>query len=345
MNLEFSTKINVDISDPIKILYISPHLSTGGLPQYLLKKIETFDRLADIYCVEYNFYGEDFVVQRNRIKSILGDKFLSLGEDKMVILDFVGKVDPDVIHFEEIPETFVAKEILQKIYHPSRKHYICETCHSSTIEPSIKIYKPDKFVMVSKWIEKKFSLLDVPSEILEYPIENKSPDKIKSQSILGLDPKKKHVINVGLFTPGKNQGEAIKYAKALESFPIEFHFIGNQASNFSSYWDPLMKNLPSNCKIWGERNDVDLFLQSADLFLFTSKFELNPLAIKEALSYRIPCLFYNLDTYSQTYNTNDLVTFLVPSLEANSYRILQILGFVKKIENSNDNSRILNLNL
>ena len=29
-----------------KVLYITPHLSTGGLPQYLLKKIETFKR----YC-------------------------------------------------------------------------------------------------------------------------------------------------------------------------------------------------------------------------------------------------------------------------------------------------------
>ena len=332
-------------SDPLKILYVAPHLSTGGLPQYLLKKIESFDRQADLYCVEYNFYGEDFVVQRNRIKFILGDKFLSLGDSKEIILDFVERVNPDVIHFEEIPETFVSKEILQKIYHPDRKHFICETCHSSTIDPSVKTYKPDKFVMVSKWINQKFIILDVPSEILEYPIENKDANKSESRKVLGLNSEKKHVLNVGLFTPGKNQAEVIKYARALESFPIEFHFVGNQASNFSSYWEPLMKDLPSNCKIWGERHDVDLFLQSADLFLFTSKFELNPLAIKEALSYKIPSMFYNLETYSQTYNSNNLVTFLVPSPEINAYKILHLLGFVKKLESSNDNSRILHLNL
>jgi glycosyltransferase involved in cell wall biosynthesis len=321
-----------------KILYVSPHLSTGGLPQYLLKKIEVFNKLTDIYCVEYNFYGEDYVVQRNKIKSILGNKFLSLNDAKEKILDFIEDVNPNVIHFEEIPETFISGEILQKIYHPDRKYYICETCHSSTIDPHIKKYKPDKFVMVNEWIQDKFGVLNVPSEILEYPIENKDVKKSESMSLLGLNPEKKHILNVGLFTPGKNQGEVIKYAKALEKFPIEFHFVGNQASNFSDYWRPLMKILPTNCKIWGERDDVNLFLQSADLFLFPSKFELNPLVIKEALSYRIPSMFYNLATYNQAYNSNHLVTFLTSNFELNAYRILELLEFVKKIDPLNDNS-------
>ena len=47
-----------------KILYVSPHFSTGGLPQYLLKKIEALNESAEIYCVEYNFYGDAYVVQR-----------------------------------------------------------------------------------------------------------------------------------------------------------------------------------------------------------------------------------------------------------------------------------------
>lgn len=328
-----------------KILYVSPHLSTGGLPQYLLKKIEVFHSVSDIYCVEYSFYGSEYVVQRNRIKDILGDKLISLDENKAELIGIVDRIKPDVIHFEEISETFVDKEILKQIYHPGRNYYICETCHSSTIEPSIKIYKPDKFIMVSRWIEKKYSLLDVPTEILEYPIETKSVDKPRALNLLGLNPQKKHVLNVGLFTPGKNQSEVIKYARSLERFAVEFHFVGNQASNFSDYWKPLMKDLPSNCRVWGERNDVDLFYQASDLFLFPSKFELNPIAIKEALSYRIPSMFYNLETYSQTYNSQELVTFLTSNPEVNAFKILQLLGFVNKIETKNDTSRVLNIGL
>lgn len=335
----------MEITKETKILYISPHLSTGGLPQYLWKKIESFNGVVEVYCVEYNFYGDLYVVQRNRIMNLLGDRFFCLGENKMELLEILKKVNPDFIHFEEIPETFIDSKILNEIYSPNRKYYICETCHSSTIEPSIKFYKPDKFIMVSRWIRDKFKVLDVPSEILEYPIENKEVRKIESQSFLGLDPSKKHILNVGLFTPGKNQSEMIEYARSLESFPVEFHFVGNQADNFSHYWKPLMNNLPSNCKVWGERNDVEIFYQASDLFLFTSKFELNPLCIKEALSYKLPSMFYNLDTYSGDYNNEDLVTFLTPDLEVNTFRILQLLGFVKKIQRNNDTSRVISLNL
>ena len=314
-----------------KILYISPHFSTGGLPQYLLKKIESFNDSSDIYCVEYSYYGDAYVVQRNKVISILGDNFISLGENKNDLIDVISRINPDVIHFEEIPETFVDNSILRLIYSPDRRYFICETCHSSQIDPSIKMYKPDKFIMVSKWINDKFSLLGIPSELLEYPIENNKPNKTLALSTLSLDPNKKHVINVGLFTPGKNQGELIKYAKILESFPIEFHFIGNQASNFSHYWEPLMSDLPSNCKIWGERNDVDIFYQAADLFVFTSVFELNPLCIKESLSWKTPVIFRNLDTYSNCYSNNNLAHYLTEDTEKNVYRILEILGFFKKI--------------
>ena len=313
-----------------KILYVSPHFSTGGLPQYLLKKIEVLNESAEIYCVEYNFYGDAYVVQRNKVISILGERFIPLGDDKKRLIEIVKQIKPNIIHFEELPETFVDNEVLKNIYRMDRDYVICETCHSSQFDPSIKTYKPDKFVMVSKWIDEKFKILGVPSEILEYPIENKKPDKKGSQEYLGLDPEKKHVINVGLFTPGKNQGELIKYAGLLEKFPIEFHFIGNQAENFSDYWKPLMDNLPKNCKVWGERNDVDVFYQASDLFVFTSVVELNPLCIKEALSWKTPVLFRNLPTYSNSYNSNDNSYYMDNDDQKNVYRILEILGFIKK---------------
>lgn len=317
--------------DRKRILYVSPHFSTGGLPQYLLKKIESFNDSSDIYCVEYSYYGDAYVVQRNKVISILGDRFISLGDDKSKLIDIISIISPDIIHFEEIVETFIDNNILKSIYSKERNYFICETCHSSQIDPSVKIYKPDKFVMVSKWIRDKFSILGIPSELLEYPIENKKPDRSLALSDLGLDPNKKHIVNVGLFTPGKNQGELIRYAKALEKFPIEFHFIGNQAPNFSGYWEPLMRDLPINCRIWGERNDVDTFYQAADLFVFTSVFELNPLCIKESLSWKTPVIFRNLDTYSNSYNDNNLSHYLTEDLEKNVYKILEILGFIKQM--------------
>jgi glycosyltransferase involved in cell wall biosynthesis len=315
-----------------KILYVSPHFSTGGLPQYLLKKIESLNDSAEIYCVEYKLYGDAYVGQRHKVISILGDRFIPLGDDKKRLIEIVDQIKPDVVHFEELAETFVDNEVLKSIYRMDREYSICETCHSSQFEPSIKTYKPDKFVMVSQWIDEKFKILGIPSEILEYPIENKKPDRKNSIEYLGLNPNKKHVINVGLFTPGKNQGELIKYAKLLENFPIEFHFVGNQAENFSDYWKPLMDSLPGNCKIWGERNDVDVFYQAADLFVFSSVVELNPLCIKESLSWKTPVLFRNLPTYTNSYNNSENAYYMSDDEDKNVYKILEILGFIKKIK-------------
>ena len=64
---------------------------------------------------------------------------------------------------------------------------------------------------------------------------------------------------------------------------VQFHFVGNQAGNFKEYWEPLMENVPNNVKIWGERSDTDLFLQAADVFMFNSTWECNPLV----LSYKL----------------------------------------------------------
>jgi FkbM family methyltransferase len=147
---------------------------------------------------------------------------------------------------------------------------------------------------------------------------------------LGLDPNKKHIIHIGLFTPRKNQAEFFEYARALPEY--EFHCVGNQAVNFQHYWEPLMQNKPSNLTWWGERNDVDNFYEAADLFLFTSKGnphdkETMPLVIREALSWKLPIFIYNLEVY-QNYFDNYQVQYLNENKEQNIKNIKNMIeGF------------------
>ena len=94
-----------------------------------------------------------------------------------------------------------------------------------------------------------------------------------------------------------------------------FHFVGNQADNFKSYWMPLLQDKPDNCILWGERNDVERFYDACDIFLFTSmgfRFdkELNPLVIKEALIAQIPLLMFPLDVYCGKYDNEPLIKYL-----------------------------------
>jgi hypothetical protein len=132
---------------------------------------------------------------------------------------------------------------------------------------------------------------------------------------LGLDPRFKHIVNVGLFTPRKNQAYAFEIARQMKDLPFKFHFIGNQADNFADYWRPLIKSKPKNCILWNERDDVDVFLDACDLFLFTSmgfrwNKELNPLVIKEALEHQIPQFLFPLDVYNRKYDTEDTIHYL-----------------------------------
>jgi hypothetical protein len=87
-----------------------------------------------------------------------------------------------------------------------------------------------------------------------------------------------------------------------------------------------MKHKPENCVIWGERNDVDTFYAASDMFYFSSKLELNPLSIKEALSYNLPSIFRKLHTYLDTYDNNPLVTYIDDDLKATKKIILDTLN-------------------
>jgi len=61
------------------------------------------------------------------------------------------------------------------------------------------------------------------------------------------------------------------------------------------------------------------------MFYFSSKLELNPLSIKEALSYKLPSIFRKLHTYLDTYDNNSLVTYINEDLKATKKVILDTL--------------------
>jgi glycosyltransferase involved in cell wall biosynthesis len=322
-----------------KLLFIAPHLSTGGMPQYLYKQMESLINDFDIWCIEWdNVTGGVLVVQRNRILELIGDKLITLVEDKTELLSYIAKIKPDIVHLQEIPEMFMDYGVAEKLYDdPDRKYVIVETSHDSSFDVKNKKHYPDKFMMVSNYQIESYKSLDIPCELVEYPIEYKKRSKSKDLLLkeLGLDPDKKHVIIVGLFTPRKNQAEAIQYAKMLQNYPIQFHFIGNQADNFKYYWEPLMKDFPDNCKWWGERSDVDTFYQIADLFLFTSKGnssdkETMPLVIREAISWEVPSLIYNLPVYMDYFSTYNNIKYLdFIDVENNKNIILESLELEK----------------
>jgi FkbM family methyltransferase len=301
----------------MKVLYITPHLSTGGAPRYLLEKIKLLNDSCDIYCIEYDdITGGVLVVQRSEIQKILGNKLITIGQNKMKVVDEIKRIAPDIIHFEEMPEYFCTYEVAEAIYDVNRTYKIFETSHDSSFNPENKLFFPDKFLFVSEYQRQMMQSVNVDSEVVEFPITyKKKSNRLAALKKLNLDPNLVHVINIGLFTARKNQKELIEYARKLTGLPVQFHFIGSLADNFKYYWEDAIKDLPPNCKIWGERSDVDNFYDAADFFFFASRGfehdkETSPLVIKECIGWNLPIFLYNLPVYCNMYNKYDNMMFL-----------------------------------
>ena len=300
-----------------KILFIAPHLSTGGLPQFLLKKIQSLINDYEVYCVEYDdITGGVLVVQRKQLQKICGGRFYTLSSNKFELFKLIDDIKPDIIHLEEMPEYFMDVNLTTKLYNKDREYLIVETSHDSSFDPKRKRVFPDQFIFVSNYQQQNLESLNVNTSVIEYPIAVKRrKNRTEGLNFLGLDETKKHVLHVGLFTPRKNQKEFVEYARSMENENVQFHCLGNMADNFKTYWQPILENLPSNVKVWGERKDVENFYSCMDLFLFTSRGhatdkETAPIVIKEAISYNIPSLLYNLPVYLNRYNVFENIKYL-----------------------------------
>lgn len=294
----------------LKVLFVAPHLSTGGMPAFLLKRIEALQEYTDldIYVVEFKNYSPDFVVQKNKIMKIVKN-FFTLGDDKMELIKIIKEHQIDVVHVDEMIEGFddfnkVPEDVMNALYATDRQWKVVETCHNIIFNPdNSKRFHPDAYAFCTPFHLETFKNMKSMKAVIPFPIDDKTPSlakKMKAQHNLGFDVKKRHVVNIGLWTPGKNQGEGIEIARRYPN--IMFHFVGNQAGNFQNYWQPLMTNLPENVVIWGERTDVQTFLTAADLFMFNSTWECNPLVLREAISYHLPIISRNLPQYGNMFD-------------------------------------------
>jgi autotransporter strand-loop-strand O-heptosyltransferase len=287
----------------MRILFLTPHLSTGGCPQFVLKRLESMRNHTDnqYYVVEYQCHGLDYVVQRNTIKELIGSNFTTLYENKMVLFDVIEYFQPDIIHIDEMSER-LDREMVKKLYNPDRKYRIIETCHDISFDPNGKVFHPDLYSFCTPYHEETFADLESKYVTILYPIEEQNLKKFQTicQDELKFDRNKKHVLNVGLWTPGKNQKEGFEIARKYPD--MMFHFVGNQAGNFKSYWEPLMQDLPANVWVWGERTDIDTFMTASDIFMFNSTWECNPLVIREAIGHGLPIVARNLPQYAGMYD-------------------------------------------
>lgn len=294
----------------MKILFITPHLSAGGMPQFLLKKIQLLKDKHKIAVFEWNDYGRYFPIQRNAILAECVDFYFCASDAGNESKDFalddcILKFKPDIIHFEELPETFCDTPLIKGLFESKKYITICST-HGSH-KHNIK-YVPDLFVWPSEFCIQMYP--QFPNfKVWEYPIENNLNKKASKVNIHTT-----HVAQVGLWSAHKNQGYTLQLAEALKMMDVRFLFAGNMASNFENYWKQYVEKAKSmrNVIVEGEcdRDKIDLIYRHTDILIMPSTMELNPISVKEALGYGCRVLISNIPNLPSWYKTHPNVFFL-----------------------------------
>jgi len=321
----------------MRIAFITPNLSTGGMPEYVRRSIELLDRKTnEILLIEMRTETVLDAV-RKRVLDLEGIELFSADKSPLRAIEKIQEFSPDVIHFTEPSEQVIDPKHLHLIYHDQRTWKIFETCHDSSYPVQSKRFLPDKFLLVSAFQVEMMQELGVPSELVQYGVPPMTETKSKESLMrkLSLDPNKKHVFQFGIFSPRKNQKETVEIAKLMTDQPVQFHFVGNTADSYSYYWQPILNNLPRNCKFWGEHKNVQQFYLVADLVIFPSielidDKETNPLVIKEAMKYEIPLLVKNTPVYLNMYPEGSKVTYMKATNHENANTIAQLIGLKLK---------------
>jgi len=337
----------------MRVLFLVPHLSTGGMPQFLLKRIKALQKFTDIevFVYEWTQISTWYQIQRKKIIEILPkDNFISGGyfaeweeENSKRHKNFIKYLKDkkiDIVHLEEFPEKWptwggitLDENIKKELYSKKYPWKTVETLHSIDYNAKEKNFHPDGYAFViDHHLKETFKILPGEKKLIEYPVDgsiisNRSKEDILTQQ--GWRVKgEHHIVNVGLWTPGKNQKYALEIAKILwdkYGWSYIFHFVGNQAHNFRDYWMPLMENLPPNIIIHGEKDteEVSEFYKISDLMLFTSTWECNPIVLKEAISNNIKIMAFDLDHYRGVYT--NFIEKLTGNLEEDIENLIDII--------------------
>jgi len=294
------------IEKKLRIMVIPSHLSTGGMPAFLLKRIEALLTYTEfeIFVVEFNCVSLDYVVQRDKIKNIV-PYFYILGENKNELLDLIKKNNIDILQFDDPIEYIpnMSFKLSCQLYSNDRTWRICETIHTTSFKLEHKRFFADAYPLVSPFHLDILKTLPGIRGVIRYPIDKKEftvSEKCAAKKLLDFPIDKQLFINIGLWNKNKNQEEFIEIARRYPD--KEFAAIGNLAENFSSYWEPLIKDIPSNFHIMGEREDVSTFLCAADGMVFTSLYECMPLCLFEAIEVHLPILAHNLKEYEGVFD-------------------------------------------
>lgn len=307
----------------LKIVYIIPRLEMSPATTMLMRRIVEMKKDShDVYVVEWTKTPS---LHRDKVIELVDNNhFLTLGTPNE-LTGFLLNVQPDIIHFEEMPENLepvMPKNLYDWIYDPQKNWRIVESSHTSAADAICrKQWEPDAFYLHSlDQVENQFALMRSPLFLIQFPIDlEDSSESMSAQEILGdfkISGEKKHIVNIGPFTEANNQDYFLAIAQRFwetQGDKYQFHLVGPLDNQVD------LVALPPNVIAWGEQVDVWKWLRVADIMLHTTIQDIDPFQCRQAMAYGVRMIALPLRSYRDQYD--GIFTPMTGNLDADVFTL------------------------
>lgn len=245
-----------------KIAFATKHLSTGGMPRFVLNSIKHLDRAKfQPFLFEEAHYHIDEI--RDQILAIPNlTHYLCPQKDRF--LDLIFKHQIDLIHYHD-----------WDIHARPVNTPAIETIHNACIN-NIDIGYADLYLLISDhqipyFQGKNFRRINTFVDNFEFDPQKFLGREEEIKTAYGFGKNEKIVMYVGILTPGKNQEGLLNYWRENIATLV---FVGPLAENFEDYWVPLMAKYQSEkIRFLGAQKDIPALLSIADVVINCSSFE------------------------------------------------------------------------
>ena len=294
----------------IKLAVCCGHLSTGGMPRYVLNHLKHLvSRRYDVWVFEGSYAGIDEI--RDQIRALPHIKFHSINPADFP--EFARMERFDVVHYHDWPHEHRSREI------PS-----VETVHSPFSTPG----PADHYVVVDPALTDKLSVPSdsityVPSPVDEDVFDLNSFREINRQKLmeeLELPADKRVVVYTAVVAPHKGHEELLKHWKLDEAVLV---FVGPLADNFKDYWQPLVDRYAGETiRFVGATRDVDKYLAVADVYVSPSKAEGCPIAVLEAAAMKVPLVLSDIPGHRSLFEEHEAIFARTPSELVDAVKVI-----------------------
>lgn len=332
-------------SKRIKILYITPTLSSGGAERLTLDLINNLDK--DIFSASLllfagqGFFYQEALAKRVRVKS-LKKRFLIDPINFWMIYRYIKKSQPDIVHtqmgadfYGRLAAKLAGVKVIVSTEHNVLKNY----------KPVIAFLKKktafwsDKIICVSEAIKQdmlKEYQKDSPLQLIYNGIDIKKFAGVSRKGSQGAE-----IIfgSLGRLSEQKNYSLLIQAVAQVKSdIKFKFKIAGEGILKESLMAEIKLAKVEDKVELVGVKEDVVAFLKELDFFILPSKWEGLGIVLLEAGLARLPVLASNTGgileiikenetgVLFENNNLSDLVSKIEYFLEEKNRAQLNVLG-------------------